>query len=368
MAIFLMILAFVLFVGLVVVHEWGHFIAARRNGVEVEEFGIGFPPKIFAWKVKTAKSKFLFSINLLPLGGFVKLKGENDADRRSGTFGAATMKAKIKIMLAGVTMNLVVAILLFSILSIIGIPKLVDKQFTIASDTKITKEIDVLASNITENSPADKAGIEKNDRIVSIEGTQISRLGEVGELTKQNAGKTVSIVIEKEGQQREVQATLNQENSSGYLGIATEAGENVIQIQRSTWSAPIVGAGLSVQLTGLTFQGLGKVFSSLFHGDTKTAGEQVTGPVGIVKILEAGSQIGLSFIIMIIAIISLTLAIMNALPIPALDGGRLFLMLLYRGLKKPLKKETEELVHGAGFMFLIGLIILITVVDVKRFF
>ena len=363
-----MVLAFVLFVGLVVVHEWGHFIAARRNGVEVEEFGIGFPPKVWGKKIKTANSKFLFSINLLPLGGFVKLKGENDADRRPGTFGAATMKNKVKIMLAGVAMNLLVAILLFSALAVIGMPKLVPNQFTIASDTTVTREIDIITANVVENSPAQKAGIVQGDRLVSIADTKISRFSEVGELTEANAGKTVPIVIERGGSTQVVQASLNQTNDDGYLGVGTDTGDNAIQLQRSTWSAPIVGAGLSVQLTGLTFQGLGKVFSSLFHGDTKTASEQVTGPVGIFKILETGSQIGFSFVIMIIAIISLSLAIMNALPIPALDGGRLFVTLLFKGLKKPLTKEKEELIHGTGFVALIGLIILITIVDVKRFF
>jgi len=265
-------------------------------------------------------------------------------------------------------MNLLVAILLFSALAVIGMPKLVPNQFTIASDTTVTREIDIITANVVENSPAQKAGIVQGDRLVSIADTKISRFSEVGELTETNAGKTVPIAIERGGSTQVVQASLNQTNDDGYLGVGTDTGDNAIQLQRSTWSAPIVGAGLSVQLTGLTFQGLGKVFSSLFHGDTKTAGEQVTGPVGIVKILQAGSQIGFSFIIMIIAIISLTLAIMNALPIPALDGGRLFVTLLFKGLKKPLTKEKEELIHGTGFVALIGLIILITIVDVKRFF
>ncbi|MBW3568866.1 RIP metalloprotease RseP [Candidatus Parcubacteria bacterium] len=368
MTVLLMVLAFVLFVGLVVVHEWGHFLAARRGGVEVEEFGIGFPPKVWGRKVKTNNSKFLFTINLLPLGGFVKLKGENDEDRRPATFGAAPIKTKIKIMLAGVFMNLVVAILLFSALAVLGMPKLVDKQYTIAGDTKVIQEIEVLTSKVTENSPAEQAGIKEGDRIVSINNTQISRLGEIGDLTEENAGQTVPIVIERNGKRQALEVALNQENDGGFLGVATEPGASAVQLQRSTWSAPIVGVGLSAQLTGLTFEGLGKVFSSLFKGDTKTASEQVTGPVGIVKILEAGSQIGLSFVLVIIAIISLTLAIINALPIPALDGGRLFVLLLFRALNKPLKKETEELIHGAGFVALMGLIILITIVDIKRFF
>src|SRR6187402_270705 len=137
MSIFLLVLAVILFIGLVVVHEWGHFIAARRNGVEVEEFGIGFPPKIWGKQVKTKKSTFEFTINALPLGGFVRLKGENDASDGPGTFGAASLLTKVKVMLAGVGMNLIATFILFTFLALIGIPKLVDNQFTVQSDTKV---------------------------------------------------------------------------------------------------------------------------------------------------------------------------------------------------------------------------------------
>lgn len=369
MAVFLLILSIVLFIGLVVVHEWGHFIAARRNGVEVEEFGIGFPPKVWAKKIVTKKSKFLFTINALPLGGFVKLKGENDSDTRPGSFGAATTKTKVKIMLAGVAMNLLVALLMFTLLALIGMPKLIQDQYTVPSDTKIIREIDIKAVEVKDGSPAAVAGIEQGDRIVSVAGTNISLINEVGEITKRNAGKTVPIVVERDGQTITLQATLNGEDAGdGYLGVASEPGEDLIQLQRSTWSAPIVAVGLTKQLTVLTFEGIGKIFSSLFKGDTKTASEQVSGPVGIAFILKEGSKIGISFILMIIAIISLTLAIMNALPIPALDGGRLFVMLLFKGLKKPLTKEREELIHGTGFLVLMALFVLITFVDIKRFF
>src|SRR3990167_10787076 len=134
MQIVLAVLGFTLFIGLVLVHEWGHFIIARRNGVEVEEFGLGLPPR--AWR-KKLKSGMRLSLNWLPLGGFVKLKGEHDSDDRPGSFGAASMPAKIKIMLAGVFMNFIAGILLLTILAFIGMPKLIDNQFSVASDTKI---------------------------------------------------------------------------------------------------------------------------------------------------------------------------------------------------------------------------------------
>lgn len=120
-----------LFVGLVVIHEWGHFIMARRGGVEVEEFGIGFPPKA---KTIARKNGTEYTLNWLPLGGFVRLKGEHDSAKSKGSFGAAPLSTKIKIMLAGVVMNLFTAYAMLLLLALIGIPKLVDNQFTVASN------------------------------------------------------------------------------------------------------------------------------------------------------------------------------------------------------------------------------------------
>jgi len=373
MTAFLLIIGLVSLIALVVVHEWGHFIAARRGDVEVEEFGVGFPPKVWSKKVKTKKSKFDFSINLLPLGGFVRLLGESDDDERPGSFGAARLSTKVKILLAGVAMNALVAFILFTGLAATGMPQIVENQFTVSSDSKVVREVQnkdvVLVGQVVDNSPAQKAGINEGDRIIKINDQQITDVANVSEITKQNAGKTVAIIIERNGHQQVVGATLNQENSgNGYLGIASSSGQSGMEQIRSTWSAPIVAAGLMKQFTELTFKHLGIALTSLFKGDTKTASEQVSGPVGVVYIFKEGGKLGVSFIIMIIAIISLTLAIMNILPIPALDGGRLFVMLAFRATKQKLTKSKEEMIHGAGFVALMILFVLITIVDVRRFF
>jgi len=373
MTVFLLILSLILFIGLVVVHEWGHFIAARRGGVEVEEFGIGFPPKVWGKKIRSKKSKFIFSINLLPLGGFVRLKGENAEDKRPGSFGAAPLPTKVKIMLAGVAMNALVAFIMFSVLAAAGMPKIVDDQFTVASDTKVIQQVQneniVLVNNVGENTPASAAGMKADDRILAINDQEISNIEEVAELTEGNAGKTVPILVERNGEQVTLEATLNKENTGqGYLGIASQSGASGIEVRRSTWSSPIVALGLMKQVSQLTFEGLGTAVSNLVRGNTEKASEQVAGPVGIFYILKEGSSIGLGFILFIIAIISLTLALLNALPIPALDGGRLFVTLLFAALKRPLTRRMEEAIHGTGFVVLIGLIILITIVDVNRFF
>lgn len=373
MTVFLLVLSLIFFIGLVVVHEWGHFIAARRGGVEVEEFGIGFPPKVWARKIRSKKSKFIFSVNLLPLGGFVKLKGENAEDKRPGSFGAAPLAIKVKIMLAGVVMNALVAFFILTILAAAGMPKIIDDQFTVSSDAKIIQEVEnsdvVLVNSVGENTPANAAGLKADDRILKINDEEVTSVDQVAELTSSNAGKTIPILVERNEKQIKVEAKLNQKNSGqGYLGIASQSGASGIEVSRSTWSSPVVALGLMKQISILTFQGLGTAISNLVQGNTEKASEQVAGPVGIFYILREGAKIGFNFILFIIAIISLTLALLNALPIPALDGGRLFVTLLFTALKKPLTSRREEAIHGTGFAALILLIILITIVDINRFF
>lgn len=374
MNVFLIFLGFILFIGLVVLHELGHFLVARRNGVEVEEFGLGFPPRA---KVLTKKNGTVYTLNWLPLGGFVKLKGEHDADTEPGTFGAASLWAKVKIMVAGVIVNAVTAFLLLTVLAAVGMPKILENQFTIPSDTKVTQR-EVLTAFVEPDSPAAKAGIAEQEELAAIGRPGqpkdfIVSADQLPGLTKKYAGQEVEIVVRKGDDARqltttlrtteEVEASKDSEEPKGYLGIVP--AEYVVQ--RSTWSSPVVAAGLMKQVTEATFKGLGTALSGLFQGDTEKASSQVSGIVGIGYIIGKGSALGLQFILLIIAIISLTLAIMNALPIPALDGGRLFVTLLFRALRKPLTPRKEEWIHGTGFMLLMLLFVLITIVDINRF-
>lgn len=374
MTIFLLILGLVLFVGLVVVHEWGHFIMARRGGVDVEEFGIGFPPKA---KTLTKKNGTEYTLNWLPLGGFVRLKGEHDSSEAKGSFGAAPLGTKVKIMVAGVVMNLITAYLMLILLALVGVPKLVDNQFTVKSNESIARQ-ELFIGYVEPGSPADKAGLKSHDvlQTVGVSGdTQtVKKAEDFPSITKKYAGQEVQVnyTRDKDPQQttvqlrstEEVEATKKTDQPKGHLGIVPAE----YQVNRYTWSAPVVAGGLIKQFTELTFKGLGSALAGLFTGDTKKATEQVAGPVGIFVILQQGADFGVQFILMVIAVISLTLAIMNVLPIPALDGGRLFITLLFRALKKPLTERTEDRIHGTGFAILMVLFVLITIVDVKRFF
>lgn len=362
----MLIIGLLLFIGLVVVHEFGHFIAARRNGVDVEEFGIGFPPR--AWGRKTKKG-FLFTLNWLPIGGFVKLKGENDSATGKGSFGEASFWVKTKIMLAGVAMNLVVAFGLLTILAWLGMPQLVDNQFTVESDTSISQN-QILVGYVEPGSPAEQAGLQTRDELLSITSNghadRVTSAEELPSLTKKYAGQEVTITFDRGGQElaSTVQLRDGQDPNLAYLGVRPAE----FTLQQSTWSAPVVALGLMKQFTVLTFEGLGTAVSAIFQGDGSKAAEQVSGPVGIVAVLKEGSFLGYQFVLLIVAIISLSLAIINVLPIPALDGGRFYLILLSRLFRKKLSKNMEERIVGASFVFLLILIVLITVVDVNRFF
>jgi len=367
MSVVLLIIGLLLFIGLVVLHEFGHFLAARRNGVDVEEFGIGFPPA--AWKRKTKKG-FVFSLNWLPIGGFVKLKGENDAATEEGSFGAARFRVKAKIMLAGVGMNLLAAFVIFTFLALVGMPQLIDNQYTVKSDTHVLRH-EVLIGYVQPGSPAGKAKLQQRDKLISITGSTGSQLitsaSQLPEVTKQNAGQNVKVVYERAGNRASSVLTLRsgaEARAKGYLGVSPTE----FTLTRATWSAPVQALGIMKQFTVATFKGLGTALSALFHGDTAKASEQVSGPVGIVVVLKDGSLLGYQFVLLIIGVISLSLAIMNVLPIPALDGGRFYVLLLSRIFGKKLSKDMEERIVGSSFVFLLLLIVLITIVDVKRFF
>lgn len=373
-----------MFVGLVVVHEFGHYLAARRNGVIVDEFGIGFPPK--AWG-KKLKNGVLFTINWLPLGGFVRLKGEYDSANEKGSFGAANTKTKIEIMMAGVGMNLVTAFVIFTFLALIGLPTIIPNQFALKRDVKIVQEVEnkgqVKVAAVSKGLPADKIGLKENDIILSLAGQKITEPDAIRNIAAAHAGKSVAIEFMHYNQY--VSKTVNlsdNHDGRGYLGISPATNESGIQIRRFTWSAPIVAVGLMKQITVATFKGLGTALHGLGstiaglvtgNRDARQSGQelassQVSGPIGVFMLIKEGTKLGFLFVLMIMGVISLTLAIMNALPIPALDGGRLFVTLLYRYvLRRPLTAKSEDRIHGTGFAVLMALFVLISIVDIGRF-
>ncbi len=423
---------------LVTAHEFGHFLMARRNGVRVLEFGICFPPRAKAWVRKQRKNKdgkpltkkngkpvykwekiprkdwkkpqdgLIFSLNLLPIGGFCQMDGESDADTREGTFGAGTFWTKTKILFGGVMMNWLVSFVLFTVLAWTGMPVVLDNQFSIDID-KTTVHSVVTVTKVEENSPAERAGFKLGDKILKIGDEEVYTSLDVTNENAKHAGEETVYRIERtitycgeDGQytvglcasdvihpspeqiQIDLKTTLNEkDNEYGYL-LGVEMESDLYNKNFYTWSAPIVGVGTSIQLTAETFKGLGGMLWNLISGAIsqlnpddaareagrqaiETAGESVSGPVGIISMFIYLSS-DINIVLLLFGIISVSLACMNVLPIPALDGGRWLMIFCARLKHKRLTKKKEEKIVSKALFVLFALMILITILDVIRFF
>ena len=388
---------------LVTAHEFGHFLMARRNGVEVEEFGICFPPRAICWRKVDGKWKripksqwkkmpgegLVISLNWLPIGGFCQMKGESAAATEKGSFGAAKYWGKTKILFGGVAANWLISFVLLTILAFTGMPHFLENQFAIASDTKVVPVDPVSVIEVIEGSPAEKAGFQEGDILKKAtysdgdsEEVEISTASDFTEANGRHAGEKVAIVYERDGEEKTVDMELN-DNDAEYLFGATIGGA---ALYRSTWSAPIVGAGTMVQVTGETFKGIGTLLVKFFSGivkqinfnsevrqegasELKTATDSMSGPVGIVGILfPIFTSSGAPYLFFLVAIISISLACMNVLPIPALDGGRWLLIAIYRLRKKKLTKAKEEKIVGRAFTAILILAAIVTLIDIMRLF
>ena len=361
---------------LVVIHELGHAVAAIRSGVTVEEFGVGFPPTLFKKKLKNG---IIFSINLLPIGGFVKLKGENDSANKKGDYGAASFAQKTKILFAGVFANWLIAVFLLSSLSLFGLPKILPNQFSIPSDTtEIVQPVEII--DLNKDYPAEKAGLKVGDKIVRFAGQEVPSVEHLIEVSKQNQGELIDVIYDREGSENRVKVQLLDNNQGALFGATL--GQGVLM--KSTWSSPIVGFVTSIQFTQATVEGIYESLSNLVGGlimqlspdasvrsrandSLKSAGDSVAGPIGILgTIFPSAQKAGLTQLTLLMAIISISLAVFNILPIPALDGGRWFLSFIFKLSKKTLTKEIEERIQAIGFSILIGLVLLVTIIDVTR--
>lgn len=355
------IVGLIILVLLVVAHELGHAIAARRNGVVVEEFGIGFPPR--AWK-KKLKNGVLFTLNWLPIGGYVKLQGEHDSADKKGDYGAATFWQKTKILFAGVAVNWLLAVVLLTILAFTGMPKVLLNQVSIPGDTTIVYQ-PVEITSLTKDFPAEKAGLKNGDLVLKFNGQKIVVAEDLINLAKQHKGETVSITYKRGDVEKDVSVTLKANSDKGYLGASLGQREFI----KATWSAPILGIATTGQFTIETFNGLGTLVSNLFSQKFQAVSESVSGPIGIIGVVfPAAEQAGITQLVFLTAIISLSLAVMNVLPIPALDGGRWFTIVIFRLFNKKLTRSREENIQMVGFIILMSLVVLVTYADIRKFF
>ena len=344
----LAILLLILIIVLVLSHEAGHFLLAKWRGVRVDEFGIGFPPRLLSFK----KGETRYSLNLLPLGGFVKIFGENgdegEGDPRS--FVSKPLWVRSLIVAGGVLANLFAAWIIFSLLAGIGTPQAVDGGLGEGG------EITIVA--VAENSPAKNAGLRPGDRLRGFESVEV-----VQKFIEERKGAQIILDIERGGEFMTILTVprVQPPEGEGALGIAMV---EIARVAVPWWQAPWEGLKITGEVFFGTLAALGGLVLGLLRG-APVAGD-VTGPVGIARIVSEVSQFGLPPFFQLMAVLSVNLAVINLLPIPALDGGRLLFFAIEGVRRKPISPRVSHLVHTIGFAFLVALMLVITYRDIVR--
>ena len=370
----LTILIFIIILGLLVfVHELGHFLVARWNGIRVDEFGFGFPPRLFG-VIKNASGKYelvwgnkempsgetVYSLNWIPLGGFVKIAGEDGHDASDpNSFAGKSAWTRIRVLAAGVFMNFLFAWFLISIVFMLGLPQPIEP----ADHGKFADaKIQVLA--VGKGTPAETMGLSMGDAIVSINGEAITTLEQVSGLISSHKGQAITVVVDRFGKPLTLTGTPRTEYpaTEGALGISFS--ETAV-VSYPWYEAIYRGAIATYDITLAILGAFGMMIASLFGG-AKTALD-VTGPVGIVYLTKQMSDLGLPYLLQFAALLSINLGIINILPIPALDGGRILFILIEKLKGSPVSHRVEGMIHQIGFILLLVLMLLVTVRDFAQF-
>lgn len=352
---------------LILAHEFGHFIVAKRAGVRVDEFGIGFPPRLYGRKVGETE----YTVNAIPFGGFVKIFGEDPASvPADAALAARSLTAKPRlvqaaVIAAGVAFNIILAWLLLSLGFGIGMPTSAE---SIPAGARF-KNPELTITGVLPDSPAAQAGLKPGDRIHSLsageERVENPSAEEVQRFVASHTENLVTVSFRRGDEVGDIAITPAQGVVADRpaVGIALDfIGTATLPPHRALWE----GAQATADLTALTAGGIAQFFKTLFMGAASF--NEVLGPVGIVKTGIVGSAIEFGFVhvLMLTAIISINLAIINLIPFPALDGGRL-LFLMIEGIKRsPINPKIATAVNGAGFVLLLVLMVLITYHDIIR--
>lgn len=364
--IFIIILAL-----LILSHELGHFWVAKAGGVKVEEFGFGFPPRLFSFR----RGETIYSINLLPFGGFVKIFGENPAEEKTEEPISLTEKPRslahkpkwlqAAVLLAGVTFNFILAWLLLSIgFATTGLPV---STRNLPSDYQ-PEQSKVIIVGLLADQPAVQAGLQTGDEItaVSVGAQRIVQpsIEEIQAIVAEASSKKVIIEYAR-NKSSEIVSLQPQKNAAGQSAIGVELDE--IGTLRLDWWPALIEGGRSAGVTFvMTIRGFGELFSRWWHGENAFA--VVTGPVGIVGLVGEASARGLAALITLTAIISVNLAVLNLVPFPALDGGRLLILAIETIIRKRIKPSVVNAVNFVGFSILIILMLIITYGDLVKLF
>ncbi|MCX6730095.1 MAG: M50 family metallopeptidase, partial [Candidatus Portnoybacteria bacterium] len=346
----LTIIVFLLILGLLIfAHELGHFISAKKAGARVEEFGFGFPPRIFGFK----KGDTTYSINAIPLGGFVKIFGEEEGEKRSDSKFAFYNKPiwqRAIILVMGVVMNLVLAVVLLSIVHMLGVPTFVEQE-----QEANYRNIQIQIVEIAKSSPAESAGIKVGDSIISLafgsEKTQIKEIEEVQKFIGFHSGQEIAMEIKRGDETiiKNLTPRVDPPKEEGALGIAmSKTGLVSYPWYTAIWKGFVATGKLAVTMITMFWL---LIKTLLFQG--KMIGD-VAGPIGIAVLTSQVISLGWVYVLQFAAILSINLAIINILPFPALDGGRLLFLLIEKIKGKPIKAKTERIANGLGFAILIG--------------
>lgn len=357
------ILFIIILAALILVHELGHFIAAKRAGVRVDEFGLGFPPRL--WKKKIGET--VYSVNAFPIGGFVKIFGEDPSEESlKGKDSARSLTHKPRyvqawIVSAGIVFNLLFAWVLISVGFMVGLPYSVDDS---AYGTRVQNP-SLTITQVLPLSPAQKAGLKGGDIIVSLSSG-------VDSLTNPRTETTQKFIASHED------VRLTYLRGAETKTIIVRGKEGVVDGRRAigismdivgflklpVHEAFFVGLSTTARMTYAMAVGILDFFKNIFVG--RADFKDISGPVGIVGIVSDASTLGFIHLLSLTAIISINLAIINLLPFPALDGGRLFFLLIETIKRSPIKPEIANITNGIGFLILIAVMVAVTFHDIAK--
>jgi len=341
---------------LVFVHELGHFLVAKKMGMKVEEFGFGFPPRVIGVK----KGDTVYSINWIPLGGFVKIKGESGEDRADAdSFASKPAWKRFLVLVAGVVMNLVLAVVLLSVVFMIGFPTAIDE--TLSSSARV-QETTLTIATVVEDSAAAKAGIQELDVIVSLDGRVFEHADEARAYIGESAGDGVKVLVKS----KKDDGYYTHELTSTALTGTETVGIGVGFLEIGVVSYPFfeaIGEGIAstIEFTGLVIQGFVGLVVNLVTG--KGLGVELSGPVGIAVLTGEVAALGFVYLLQFTALLSINLAVINILPFPALDGGRVLFLFLEKLRGQPVSQKMEGAIHNMGFLLLMVLVVLVTFKD-----
>ncbi|MEK7623269.1 MAG: RIP metalloprotease RseP [Patescibacteria group bacterium] len=361
---------------LVSVHELGHFIAARKSGMRVYEFGIGFPPraigvyrdpvtKKIVWVRNRTSEEFpatVYSLNWLPLGGFCKIKGENgDEATASDSFSAQKAWKRIIVLVAGVAMNILLAAVLFAGGLMIGLPT--DVSEGVDERAVLVSPPSVVVEEVVKGSPAELAGVQFGDKVSAIDGQEMKSAADFIDYVSRHPDQELNLTVDRGGSEVDLPPAKPIVLAGG--GDMPRLGVRLgdAAIVRYPWYLAIpkgfAAAGIGLVNIYISFYLLLK---NLILGNGLIF--DVSGPVGIASVVGASARLGLSYLIQVTAMISLSLAAINILPIPALDGGRALFVIIEKIFRRPVPMRYEQLAHTIGFVLLIILIVVVTWRDV----